>query len=523
MNAPGKWTIEAASQRYYSYFGMAMGLFFLGTVISAREVMGAVSIYICTGTAVYLFIYSLITLRLAMKNITSEFLKYFGTLTLLILLTVAKYSFVFGRIGYADVIKETMTFDLYFILVIFSAVYNDKRLTLISGFVAAFLYGCLLALGVLQYGMTLTADPEANINPGQIRINIEIIKCLLLIGAGFLMNFIVGITNRLLAQVRDSESEAHRQLAYQNRVIDDVSGKSEELLRVSEKQMALERSFSESSTRQIDFAKELSGYIKDLYTLAGDVSAHISRQGEMTEDLKNHVVNLREWHDDAASLSHGVQSLAATINERSLESTSDINESMKRIQVISEGTQSIQEFLSIINDITDRINLLSLNAAIEAARAGEYGRGFAVVADEISKLADATSQQSVEISRHLQKNIEDVKLGQQYIQKSAQSFGMIIESIRSAQEYLVKMFTIIEKLNSASFELDEKVKALSDFSVSIGASSSEQSQITGEIKGRIEVLVGNCNLILDGSRELTEISEKVSRLSAGLKETVLQK
>lgn len=116
-----------------------------------------------------------------------------------------------------------------------------------------------------------------------------------------------------------------------------------------------------------------------------------------------------------------------------------------------------------------------------------------------------------------------MKLGQQYIQKSAQSFGMIIESIRSAQEYLVKMFTIIEKLNSASFELDEKVKALSDFSVSIGASSSEQSQITGEIKGRIEVLVGNCNLILDGSRELTEISEKVSRLSAGLKETVLQK
>ena len=243
----------------------------------------------------------------------------------------------------------------------------------------------------------------------------------------------------------------------------------------------------------------------------------------MTEDLKTHVVNLREWHDDAASLSQSVQSLAATINQRSLESTSDITESMNRIQVISEGTQSIQEFLSIINDITDRINLLSLNAAIEAARAGEYGRGFAVVADEISKLADATSQQSVEISRHLQKNIEDVKSGQQYIQKSSQSFGMIIESIRSAQEYLVKIFTIIEKLNSASFELDEKVGALSDFSASIGASSREQSQITGEIKGRIEVLVGNCNLILDGSRELTEISEQVSRLSGELKESVIMK
>jgi methyl-accepting chemotaxis protein len=206
-----------------------------------------------------------------------------------------------------------------------------------------------------------------------------------------------------------------------------------------------------------------------------------------------------------------------------MESTSDIQESMKRIEVIAEGTQSIQEFLSIINDITDKINLLSLNAAIEAARAGEYGRGFAVVADEISKLAEATSHQSVEISKHLQKNIEDVKSGQQYIQKSVQSFNMIIESIRSAQNYLGRMFSIIEKLNSSSFELDERVKQLSEFSIQIGSSSKEQTEITGEIKGRIEKLVGNCNLILAGSNELTELSQKLSRIAVKLEDAVMKK
>lgn len=516
-------TLNAKSQKYYSYFGIGLGLFLLGTVISARNVMGLISIYICTGSAIYLFTYSLVTLYLAKYNIASPFLKYFGTISLFIILTISKYSFVFGRIGYADVLKETMTFDLYFVLIIFSSIYNDRKLTLISGFLAAFLYSILLSIGAIKYGMEMTDIPEANFNPNQMRINIEIIKCLLLIGAGFLMNFITGNITRLLEKVQVSEFEAQQQVLYQKRVIEEASKISQDLLEVSINQKVLENSFNESTSQQLNFANNLSGFIKNLYKLATSVSDHISRQVEMTEELKNHVINLREWHDTAASLSQSIQSLAATINQRSLESTSDIQESMKRIEVIAEGTQSIQEFLAIINDITDKINLLSLNAAIEAARAGEYGRGFAVVADEISKLAEATSTQSVEISKHLQKNIEDVKSGQHYIQKAVQSFNMIIESIKSAQNYLGRMFSIIEKLNSSSFELDSRVKQLSEFSVSIGSSSKEQMEITGEIKSRIENLVANCNLILEGAKEMTELSRKLSHNAVELEDVVSAK
>ena len=107
---------------------------------------------------------------------------------------------------------------------------------------------------------------------------------------------------------------------------------------------------------------------------------------EITSNIRNNTENIAKM----ATYSNSVTKSASDGEKLANQTTVAMDE-------INEQVNSINEAISVIDQIAFLTNILSLNAAVEAATAGEAGRGFAVVAQEVRNLANKSTEAAKDI------------------------------------------------------------------------------------------------------------------------------
>ena len=215
---------------------------------------------------------------------------------------------------------------------------------------------------------------------------------------------------------------------------------------------------------------EMSQTSKAIAESAGEVSRAVENTSASVEEISASLNAVRENTGKSSELSSQVRML---LTERGTLAVAEAIEAMEKIveevgrsaeiiRSLEQRSKDIEKVLSVIREVTEKTNLLSLNAAILAAQAGEYGKGFSVVADEIRSLSDRTSTSAKDIAnivRTIQSEIHEavtaigagvrmVEEGKNLIFKSGEAIGETLEAAQRSSQ----MAMVVEKATGEQTE-----------------------------------------------------------------------
>ena len=251
---------------------------------------------------------------------------------------------------------------------------------------------------------------------------------------------------------------------------------SSELSSIGSDQERISQTFSEMSQEQAAMSEQMSSAFEELTAAIETIRISGENQVEERKKVGKMVEDLRATQKTVISMSSDALGTVSEISLSADETGGNMERMSDVINIIAEGGRTVRNFMSVIDDITDKINLLSLNASIEAARAGEAGKGFAVVADEIGKLATATVDNSKEISGQIGSIIKDIESSLKIMEDTRSSIEKIFGGINLISGKVEAVVHEMESLGGVITAIVEQAATLETMSKSIALSTSEHKQ-----------------------------------------------
>lgn len=339
----------------------------------------------------------------------------------------------------------------------------------------------------------------------------------------------------------------------QVKAVEDTLESTEEMnssiLSISDNVEMLATSAQESSRYIQDMGglvDELADNIKDFSVAVESTSTAVL---EMTASIRNTADNVEILHrtsEDTASSMLEMNASIKQVEENSLETkklsdkvselakvgveavqntiggNAKIEESVRGAKDVISGLESkareIGKIIKIIDEVTEKTNLLALNAAIIAAQAGKHGKGFSVVADQIKKLADKTATSTQDISELINAVQEGSALASERMEEGFQAVedgvnlafqaGQVLEQIEKSANTssgMVKQIaTATEEQAKTSKRVTEAVESIAQRIDQIALATREQSK--------------GSELIIRATEEMRELSPMVKHKSERLAE-----
>jgi methyl-accepting chemotaxis protein len=202
-------------------------------------------------------------------------------------------------------------------------------------------------------------------------------------------------------------------------------------------------------------------------------------------------------------------------NTTKLSEASSSGESMavqttKAMDEINEQVTSINQAISVIDQIAFQTNILSLNAAVEAATAGEAGKGFSVVAQEVRNLASRSAEAAKEIKTLVENATLKANNGKEIADRMIQGYESLNQNIQDT-------VGIISEVDSSSKEQLSAIEQIND-SVS---NLDKETQVNASIATQTQQIAVQTNTIAEMVLEETNSKKFLEKESANKRKNVV--
>ena len=330
------------------------------------------------------------------------------------------------------------------------------------------------------------------------------------------LQFIAWIFRSAYDKLREESRTIKQQYSTIEELLSRSKKTSKELSTLSENLSTISNSFSESAQTNAATIEEITSMIEEISSGMESIEISSKKQVDGMSGLSQKMTELSNIIKEVGVMTKETMNSANLISDQIRMGISSLNNMNASLNKITESSKDIANIILIINDISDRINLLSLNAAIEAARAGDAGRGFAVVADEISKLADQTATSIKEIDTLIKDSNNEITAGMSGVSDVINKITNVISSVNSIIEMMDKVYVHVQKqieFNNTLYNQTDSVKALSG---EIMMSIEEQKNAMYEIVKSInDINAKNESTVYEAAR-ISTISQNIFHLSESL-------
>lgn len=310
-------------------------------------------------------------------------------------------------------------------------------------------------------------------------------------------------TQKLQEKMREVMSSIKEKASVLHKVSDQMQDVSDVTKYTAKEMLSSSHNIQEATMVQVNTMQNVDMNMRNM-------NAHIDSSLQSIETIGRLSEKNSQLGKETRSILNSLESITKS-------SRNSINTIYQQTNITNRSAMEIREATTLIADISEATNLLSLNASIEAARAGEFGKGFAVVAGQIKSLADQSTVSAQKIEEIITNLIRETQESVRVMEDVNNAIENQVKGVNSTKSIFEELEENILILTRNAKALIEDIAVISDTKEylikSMALLSEESGKNAGYSKNTLEISINvesAVNQMVDLTKEIFVLSQELT-------------